>query len=158
MSRASAVRDAIVEALEDRFTDTEVETFVVPDYTREDFIDGPRIGVRLGGRELTIDQGVDTRNVIIEVGVIGITPEKEGATTSEYRDQVVEACDEFDSLMEEILELWTPDGPLRYEGMAEHSFMTVEQPTQFDAQQLYTSGLWVSLIRLTYQDSLDEDD
>lgn len=158
MSRASAVRDAIVEALEDRFTDTEVETFVVPDYTREDFIDGPRIGVRLGGRELTIDQGVDARNVIIEVGVIGITPEKEGATTSEYRVQVVEACDEFDSLMEEILELWTPYGPLRYEGMAEHSFVTVEQPTQFDAQQLYTSGLWVSLIRLTYQDSLDEDD
>jgi hypothetical protein len=144
--------------LEDRFTDTEVETFVVPDYTREDFIDGPRIGVRLGGRELTIDQGVDARNVIIEVGVIGITPEKEGATTSEYRVQVVEACDEFDSLMEEILELWTPYGPLRYEGMAEHSFVTVEQPTQFDAQQLYTSGLWVSLIRLTYQDSLDEDD
>lgn len=131
---------------------------MVPDYTREDFTDGPRIGVRCGGRELTIDQGVDTRNVIIEVGVIGITPEKEGPTTSEYREQVVEACDEFDALMEEVLALWTPDGPLRFEGMAEHSFVMLEQPTQFDAQQLYTSGLWVSLIRLTYQDSFDEDD
>jgi hypothetical protein len=60
--------------------------------------------------------------------------------------------------METIIAYWTPNGPLstaRY-AMAEHRFVDITQVIQFDPQKMYTDGIWLSMIRLTYQDSVDE--
>lgn len=163
MSRASALRDAMVTELETAFPAETIDAFILPSYDREEFEAGRRIGVRVGGREIELDQGVDERRVIIEVAVIGILGEKTAgdaedvsATKAAYRAQEVTECDAFDALMESIIAKWTPRGPLRNKGIGDHRLMSISQPTQFDAEKLYGAGLWLSLLRFTFQDSLDE--
>jgi hypothetical protein len=60
--------------------------------------------------------------------------------------------------MEEIIALWSPSGPLskRTAGLAGHRFVLIENAIYYDPQKLYSDGLWLSLIRLTYQDSIDD--
>jgi hypothetical protein len=41
-------------------------------------------------------------------------------------------------------------------GIANHRFVQIKQAMQFDPQKLYTDGLWLSMIQLTYQDTFDE--
>jgi hypothetical protein len=156
MSRASDVRDAIALDLQSQFEGETVEKFMIPDFTREELALQRRIGVRVGSRAIEIDQGVDERQVVIEVAVIGVVAEKSGTTDAAYRSQTMAACDAFDSLMESIIAKWTPDGMFRHKAMADHRFVSLEQAVQFDVQKLYSEGLWLSLIRLTYQDCLDE--
>lgn len=156
MSRSSAVRDAIVADLVIQFPDETVETFILPDFTREELAIERRIGVRTGSRSILIDQGVDERRVTIEVAVLGVVPEKTGTTDAAYRSQVTTACDGFDLLMESIIAKWTPDGVFRYAAMADHRFVSLQQTVQFDVSKLYSEGFWLSLIELTYQDCLDE--
>lgn len=156
MSRASDVRDAIVEDLQTQFPDETVETFIIPDFTREELATQRRIGVRIGSRSIAVDQGPDDRQVVIEVAVIGVVSEKTGSTDSSYRAQAVTDCDAFDLLMESIIAKWTPGGVFRNTGMADHRFVSLEQSVQFDVAKLYSEGLWLSLIQLTYQDCNDE--
>ena len=156
MSRASDVRDAIATDLQTQFPSEVVEKFMIADFTREELSLQRRIGVRTGSRTIEIDQGVDERRVVIEVAVIGVVPEKTGSTDAAYRSQTMAACDAFDLLMESIIAKWTPDGMFRHKAMADHRFVLLEQSVQFDVQKLYSEGLWLSLIRLTYQDCLDE--
>ncbi len=158
MSRASDLRDAVITELNTRLSGQTIEAFVVPHYTREELVSGPRIAVRLAEREVEIDQGPDARNVVIEVGVVGVTPSLTGAVSSAHRSQEVAACDVFDGLMESIIALWSPNGVLskRTAGLASHRFISIEQPVMFDAQKLYSDGIWLSLIRLTYQDTTDD--
>jgi hypothetical protein len=158
MSRASDVRDALAAALRLQDLGATVDVFLIPAYDREELIDSPRVVVRVGGRELTIDQGADTRNIVIEVGVVGVTPLREELDTDEYREAQIAKCDEFDELMEQVIGLFTPDGPLRSEPMAGHQFFDLTQAIQFDPQKLYSENTWLSLIRLTYTDSIDEED
>ena len=158
MSRASDLRDAVITELDTRLTGQTVEAFIVPHYTREELTSGPKIAVRIAERELEIDMGPDTRNIIIEIGVVGVTPALTGSVSSAHRSQEVAACDVFDDLMEEIIALWSPNGVLskRTDGLAGHRFIGIEQPIMFDPQKLYSDGIWLSLIRLTYQDTTDD--
>lgn len=156
MSRASDVRDAIITELKSQFPDETVDKFSIPRYSREDLADGPRIAVRTGGRELASDQGPDTTDVVIEVGVVGVSPEKSGETDAAYQDEEVAKHDEYDGLLESIIALWIPDGELVDKGMADHAFQSIDQAAQFDANQLYQAGVWLSLIQLTYRDTRDE--
>lgn len=158
MSRASDLRDAVITELDTRLTGQTVEAFIVPHYTREELISGPKIAVRIAERELEIDMGPDTRNIIIEIGVVGVTPALTGSVSSAHRSQEVAACDVFDDLIEEIIALWSPNGVLskRTAGLAGHRFIGIEQPIMFDPQKLYSDGIWLSLIRLTYQDTTDD--
>ncbi len=112
MSRASDLRDAVITELDTRLTGQTVEAFIVPHYTREELTSGPKIAVRIAERELEIDMGPDTRNMIIEIGVVGVTPALTGSVSSAHRSQEVAACDVFDDLMEEIIALWSPNGVL----------------------------------------------
>jgi hypothetical protein len=130
-----------------------VEAFYVPNYTREQLESGPRIVVRNAGRTLTHRQGPDAREVQIQVGVIGVVPEQSSTT---YRTDELSQLDEYDELIEQIIGLWTPEGPLTRAGMAEHSFESIEQVTAFDAQKLYGEGVFLSILQLTYRDSEDE--
>ena len=158
MSRASDLRDAVLTELNTRLTGQTVEAFIVPHYTREELTSGPKIAVRIAERELEIDMGPDTRNIIIEIGVVGVTPALTGSVSSAHRSQEVAACDVFDDLMEEIIALWSPNGVLskRTAGLSGHRFIGIEQPIMFDPQKLYSDGIWLSLIRLTYQDTTDD--
>tara|TARA_A100001391_G_scaffold202440_1_gene192071 strand:- start:393 stop:887 length:495 start_codon:yes stop_codon:yes gene_type:complete len=164
MSRASDVRDAVIAAIAENLTGQTVEAFIVPSYTREELTDGPRVAVRYGARELAVDMGPDERRTIIEVGVIGVTPvnETHDATNGEavndaaYRAAQIAACDGFDGLMEQVIELWTPNGVLSRAAMADHRFVSITQVIQFDATKLYTDGIWLSMISLEYQDCSDE--
>lgn len=158
MSRASDLRDAVITELDTRLTGQTVEAFIVPHYTREELTSGPKIAVRIAERELEIDMGPDTRNIIIEIGVVGVTPALTGSVSSAHRSQEVAACDVFDDLMEEIIALWSPNGVLskRTAGLSGHRFIGIEQPIMFDPQKLYSDGIWLSLIRLTYQDTTDD--
>jgi hypothetical protein len=158
VSRASDLRDAVITELDTRLTGQTVEAFIVPHYTREELTSGPKIAVRIAERELEIDMGPDTRNIIIEIGVVGVTPALTGSVSSAHRSQEVAACDVFDGLMEEIIALWSPNGVLskRTAGLSGHRFIGIEQPIMFDPQKLYSDGIWLSLIRLTYQDTTDD--
>lgn len=156
MSRQSLVRDAIVSELKDRISNQAIETFVVPHYSRKDLSSGPRICVRSGSRELAIDQGPDTRDVVVEIGVVGVTRLRESTDEATYRLGMVDDCDTFDELMETIIAMWTPNGPLSQCGMADHRFVSIEQAINFDPQKLYDDGIWLSMIRLTYQDTFDD--
>ncbi len=156
MSRASDLRDQVITELNTRLAGQTVEAFIVPHYTREELTAGPKIAVRVAERELEVDQGPDSRNIVIEIGVVGVTPALSGSVSSAHRSQEVAACDVFDDLMEDILELWTPNGVLSKTGLSDHRFIGIEQPIMFDPQKLYSDGIWLSLIRLTYQDTIDD--
>lgn len=157
MSRASSVRDAVIAALKEQLPNETVETVVIPHYEREELDAGARIVVRFGARELRVEQGPDERDVTIEVGVIGVTPKREDSTKAGYHAEQVAAVDSFDTLMESVIALWTPNGPLARIGMAEHWFVEIEQAINFDAEKLWNGGVYLSLITLTYRDSRDEE-
>jgi hypothetical protein len=156
MSRQSLVRDAVVAELKTRISGYPIESFIVPHYRREDLEAGPRICVRSGARELRVDQGPDGRDVMIEVGVIGITKERKEIDEESYRNAIVADADLFDGVMETLIALWTPNGPLSRVGLAEHRFVGIDQAINFDAAKLYNDGIWLSMIQLTYQDTVDE--
>lgn len=156
MSRASAVRDDVIEEMRLNIADIPIEAFIVPNYTREELKSGPRIAVRYGSRELQVDQGPDDRNITIEIGVIGVTPPNESSDAAAYRAAQMAACDGFDSLMESVIALWTPNGVLARRAMADHRFVSITQTMQFDANKLYSDGIWLSMVTLEYQDCSDE--
>lgn len=156
MSRASDLRDAVITELSTRLSGQTVEAFIVPHYTREELTSGPKIAVRVAEREIEVDQGPDSRNIVIEIGVVGVTPALTGSVSSAHRSQEVAACDVFDDLMEDIIDLWSPAGALASCGVSDHRFVAIEQPIMFDPQKLYNDGIWLSLIRLTYQDTTDD--
>ncbi|EMI19090.1 hypothetical protein RMSM_03986 [Rhodopirellula maiorica SM1] len=155
MSRASDVRDAVIAAIKEQMPDETVEAFVMPRYTREELASGPRIAVRFARRDLRVEQGPDERDVIIHAGVVGVMPPNDGHGST-YRAQEVAAFDAIDTLMEQVIALWTPNGVLASCGMAEHWFRTITQPFVLDEKELKDNSNFVSLVQLTYTDSLDE--
>lgn len=164
MSRASDLRDGIVAALKIDFPDEVVEAVVIPDHTREDIdqLTSKRlIMVRSETRDLIIEQGPNTKNVTIQVGVVGVLPSASGGTVTptSFRASQVAAADVFDGLFEEVIGLWLEDEdhPARLAelGIADHRFVAMEQDRTFDVTKLYASGLWVAVVNLTYQDARD---
>lgn len=156
MSRASAVRDAVLAALAAELPGETVEAFIIPQYTREEIADGRRIAVRFGSRELSVNQGPDERNVSIEVAVVGLVPGFDSDSPGDFRTQQVAAVDELDGVVESIIALWTPGGALRRKGMAEHSFVEIEHPVNFDPRKLYDEGIFLSVLVVNYEDSVDD--
>ena len=156
MSRLSDVRDAIATELRSRLSSQTVDVFLVPNYSREELEAGPRVCVRSGGREVTAEQGPDVRDVIVEVGVVGLSPVRTGESESDYRAALVAAGDVYDGLIETVIALWSPDGVLSTCGMAGHRFVSIEQSLNFDAEKLFNEGVWLSILRLTYQDTIDD--
>lgn len=160
MTRASDLRDAIASELKERlesFDADRIDTFLIPDYEKDE-LQAPRIGVRVGRREVEVDQGPDNRQVTIEIGVIGLTEEVDPAlpgTKASMRAQAVAASDRLDEIIEDILSVWTPCGPLSRGVIAEHSFVSIGQPYAFDPKQLYQNGVWVSIVEVTYRDCKD---
>lgn len=163
MSRASELRDALVAELTERLPDETVEAFLVPNYEREDLEDSegnpePRIVVRVAGRDIRVMQGPDERYVVMDVGVVGIGPAKTETTPSGYRIEELARCDVYDGLMESVIALWTPNGPLVGLALANHRFASISQAIQFDADRLYNASIWLSMIQLTFFDCIDEYD
>ncbi|GAA4465420.1 hypothetical protein [Novipirellula rosea] len=156
MSRASDVRDAVIAAIKEQMPTETVEAFVLPRFTKEELVEsGPRIAVRFARRDLRVDQGPDERDVVIHVGVVDVMPPNQG-TGSSYRVEEVAAFDAVDALMEQVIALWTPNGPLSRCYMAEHWFVSITQPFVLDEKELKDNNNFVLLVQLTYRDSIDE--
>lgn len=153
MSKAGEVRDAVVAALVSAFPSESVEPFVTPNYTKEELTDR-RIIVRFSNRNLTLNQGPDEQQVVIDVGVIG-SPLQRIDSTDPYRKEEVIAIDELETLMESIIALWMHDGSLSDCGMASHVLMDIDQAFQFDADRFYNHGIYLTMFQITYQDSRD---
>lgn len=161
MSRASDLRDAVHDELATRL-DRTVDAVLVPGYSRKelDSFDGPRVWVRRGRRRVSVGQGPDTRLVVIEVGLAGLLPEKAegGETKAGYLAQRLAAADSFDDLLEDVIGLWTPNGPLCECYLAGHSFVSIDEVQVFDAQKLDETGIYIPVLQITYFDSLDDSD
>lgn len=155
MSRASDLRDGIKTELETDFGGSyTVDAFIIPRWTREDLASGARIAVRVGGRNLQWNQGPDEKDVAIQVGVVGITPD--GATaTAGFAALELSKVDEYDGLLESIIDLWMNNGRLSGKGVGDHYPVNISQPIQFDPQQL-EKGVYLTMIEITYRDSEDE--
>ncbi|MCD0460063.1 hypothetical protein [Roseiconus lacunae] len=150
MSRASDLRQAIKSELETHFPSHSVDEFLIPRYERSELNDGPRIVVRSGTRGLSLNQGPDEVTNSVEVGVVGVPDPKSTPA------QALAKFDEYDGLLEQIIALWINDGPLANAGVAEHFPIEIEQSNQFDVERLYSEGVYLSMIRITYRDSEDE--
>jgi hypothetical protein len=161
MSRASDLRDAIVAELKEQlstFDADRIDSFLIPDYDKEE-LQEPRVGVRIGRREVEVDQGPDSRLLSIQVGVIGLVNEldpKKPVTKESVRQQAIDSADVLDAIIEEVIAIWTPCGPLATKGLAGHSFVSITQPYPFDPTQLYQNDVWVSIVELIYRDCEDE--
>lgn len=155
MARSGEVRDAVVAELKKAFPDETVESFVVPNHTREELEKGRRVLVRFATRNIELEQGPDSREVVLNIGVTGIGPSRT-ASGVDYRTEEVIAVDKLEGLMESIIELWLVDGPLARCPMAEHSFTDIDQTFQFDADRFYNHGIYLTMIQVTYRDSRDD--
>ncbi len=162
MSRASLLRDAVAKEIADEAITISgvvvpVDRVVLPLYEREK-VESPRFYVMIGPREITIDQGPDTRVVSIGVGLVGAVPELEGysLTDSDRNPQFLAGNDLLDEAFESLLGLWTPNGRLYRKGLAEHSYDAIEQPSGLDANMYRERGLWNLVAFVTYIDSEDE--
>ena len=109
--------------------------------------------MRIGSRSLTLGQGVDETDVVIQVGVVGLTPD--GATATEgFKKLELDKIDEYDGLLEDIIAVWMNRGRLMGKGVAEHYPVSISQAIQFDPQQL-EKGVYLTMIEITYRDSED---
>lgn len=158
MSRASDLRDELVTELSTRFPTTTIETFVIPDWEREELNSTPRLGVRFADRE--VDSIEDQRTVTIEIGVIALIEfsdgDETGQTKADLRAKQVEISDACDGVVEDVIALWTPKGPLFRVGFADHRFHELKQVRGFDPKQLYDNGVWLSVIQVHFKDIEDE--
>ena len=154
MSRASVLREAVKAELETDFGGTyTVDSFIVPRWDREDLVDLPRIAVRVGGRELRFNQGPDEKDIAVQVGVVGLTPDGADATAG-FAALELARIDVYDGLLEEIIDLWMNNGRLASIGVGDHYPVNISQPIQFDPQQL-EKGVYLTMIEITYRDSED---
>jgi hypothetical protein len=157
MSRATAVRDAIIAAIKENLAgDQNVEPFSLLLYEKEELADKPLILARVAGREFVAEQGPDTQMVMIDVIVCAKITQKTSSTYSQYRQELVANYDAFDNLFESLIALWVPNGPLSQKGMADHRFSSIEEIVGFEMDELYSDGVYLSWIQLKYQDCLDE--
>ena len=152
MSKASDVRDAVVAALKGQLDSSQpVDKFVLPHYQRKD-LTSRRVIVRVGNREVGTNQGGDTCNVMIDVGVVGRGPDGSDLESGEsYSDAELDEIDEHDGLIETLLDLWIDSGPLRSVVMAEHRFYDVRQGLHIDAARLRKDGVYLSIFQLIYR-------
>lgn len=157
MSRASDVRDAVREQIAERL-DLTVDVVAVPDYSKEELagFDAPRVFVRMNGRSVPFGQGPIDRFVMVDVGVaIALGPStSQYPSDASYRTEVASQVDVADGILESIIDLWIPNGPLLRCGLAHHSFHGIERAV-FDAAQLYEKRVWLSLAEIQFRDSRD---
>lgn len=159
MSRATDLRDAVATEMAFRFPTERVETVIYPDHTREELAEMLRIIVRKAGRSPSVEQGPDVRTVDIEVGVIAaLSPLAAGAgrTKDDYRDQRLQESDAADTLVEQIVALFTPNGVLSHGGFGDYSFESLDEATTLDVRALYERDVHLSIVTLTFLDSVDD--
>ena len=161
MSRASNVRDGVIEELKILRPLLRIVPFWSPNFPAE-WLDGiPIIGVRASQRLIDSMQGPDRRMIGIEVGVFGLASPSDETTTDPAANLAaqVKSGDDLDGITEDLISLWTPAGPLdgqNGKGIADHSFQEITQSTLFDAPQLQEFGLWAAVFLVTYFDTLDD--
>jgi len=161
MSRASDLRDGVIAELRLLEPDLRIEPFWVPNFPAEWLDEGPIIGVRAAQRLLQSDQGPDQRRIGIEVGAFGIAVPQTDTDLDPIKNlrAQVASGDDLDGIVEDLIDYWTPSGPLSGrdgKGIADHSFQEITQTTLFDAPQLQEFGLWAAVFLVTYFDTLDE--
>lgn len=157
MSRASDLCNGLVtELIAALGPDQPVQRFLVPRFKRAELQSGPRVVVRIGSRALAMDQGPDTTDVIIEVGVVGLTPLGVGVETT-FDSDAIALSDTYDALLETLIALWMHGGALARGGIANHYPISISQAIQFDPENLYSDGIYLSVIQITYRDSEDEE-
>ncbi|QDV44371.1 hypothetical protein Enr13x_42360 [Stieleria neptunia] len=159
--RRSRFRDNLAVLLQSGFEDETVETCLIVDYSREEIEEYENkrlIVVRNGTQSIDASEGaVNERIIVVEVGVLGnLSPLQQGAgkTKSDFRQQRKEEADELDALAQEIIELWSPTGQMTKLGSENFAFRSLDSVT-LDVDRLYNSNVYLSLIRLSYYDTLD---
>ncbi|MEM6468276.1 MAG: hypothetical protein AAF802_01820 [Planctomycetota bacterium] len=158
--RRARFRNNLAAILRAAFPAEKLETCIVPDHSREEIAALPNrrlIFVRNGTQSIDASEGdVGDRQCVFEVGVAGaLSPLKAGGSSSEdYRQQRMEESDDCDALMQEIIELWSPTGQMSQLASEDFSFRSLEV-VPLDADKLYSSNVYLSIVRLTYYDTLD---
>ena len=160
MSRASNLRDAVVQAIADGLPGQRVESTVVANYSQEDLSE-PVVAVRVDTRTVSVEMGPDERSLDITVLVLNRVPDATGFPTDardDYRQAEVIANDENDSLVESIIGLWSPATELSRTTLAGHRFNSITQETVVDVASYFENGIWYSALSLTFYDYHDEDE
>ncbi|MCD0459952.1 hypothetical protein U8335_26695 [Roseiconus lacunae] len=159
--RRARFRDNLAALLQSGFENETVETCVIVDFTREEiatYENKRLIVVRNGTQAIDASEGAANERIItVEVAVLGIlSPLKQdaGKTKRDYRQQRKEEADELDALTQEIIELWSPMGQMTELGSEDFAFQSLDSVT-LDVDRLYNSNVYLSLIRLSYRDTLD---
>jgi len=160
MSRASNLRDAVVQAIADGLPGQRVDSTVVANYSPEDLPE-PVVAVRVNTRGISVEMGPDERTIDITVLVLNRVPDATGFPTDargDYRQAEVIANDENDSLVESIIGLWSPATELSKTTLAGHRFNSITQETVVDVASYFENGIWYSALSLNFYDYHDEDE
>jgi len=153
MSRASELRDAIRDELENQLDDQTVDRCVLPRYKPEELEAGPRVVVRIGSRESSLNQGPDEISIVIQVGVVGIDPDhSESAEGVTFTDALISKVDEYDALLEQVMLLWLNRGPMS-EPICHHTPRHISPGVDIDYDRLEREGIYLSFFQVTYRDS-----
>ena len=159
MSRASDLRDAVANAIQNALPTANVQTTVVANYAPED-LDDPVIAVRVARRVITVEMGPSSRLVDIEIAIMARNPAQSGFPTdakAEYRAVEIAAADTHDDLVESIIALWTPATVLAREQLSGHRLNELTQEVALDVPTYYENGLYFTTITIQFFDQLDED-
>lgn len=159
MSKASVLRDAVIDELTAVIptTTAKVEAVVLPEYERESLVTLPKVGVRYAERpNLDATMGPDTTRVVIEVSIAGVLPDRVSSSETVYRQAAIAAVDVFDGIAETIIDLFVPNGALVNKNIGEHRFISINQPTAFDAEKMSDETQFLSIIELVFEGLEDE--
>ena len=160
MSRASDLRDAIREYIEENLDESHsVQSFdrvVIPKYRRDNLKAGPRVAVWVASRDPNVMQGPDTTDIIIGVGVAGVGPDQsEVPSDQDYQEAEIDRSDSYDDIAEALLAFWMNRGELAKRGICEHSLRNIKHSIRLDRDHFENHSGHFSFFLLTYRDSED---
>ena len=168
MSKASDVRDAVIDAIKNAATIDHpaefIQAFWTPDFVREDLEQSAIIGVAVSGRETLVEMGPDMRRVELDIGVFGLPDLSNTASldTRRTREAAVAAGDRLDAIVETLQAHWMAgsdipgSGSFIRQGMAGHSFHELPPSTPYDASLFHDQRIWAGVFSITYNDSDDQ--
>ena len=138
-------------------TTATVEAVILPEYEREALVNSPRVAVRYAERSLVDStMGPDTTRVMLEIAIVGVLPDRISSSQTTYYAAQVAAMDVLDGIAETVLALFVPNGLMVGKNIGEHRFVSVNQPTAFDAEKMSDETQFLSIIELVFEDLEDE--